>query len=84
MNEIWIYTSQKWSVVQADKYYDLLIASFNQIVLNPNCGNSYDGVEPGLRGFRVEKHIVFYEQIDTKTIEIIRILHQSMDIESRF
>tara|TARA_R110002074_G_scaffold275763_1_gene447217 strand:+ start:314 stop:613 length:300 start_codon:yes stop_codon:yes gene_type:complete len=83
LNEIWEYTFRKWSIKQADKYYDLLIESFNQITLEPNCGKNYDGVEPKLRGLKTGKHIVFYELIDDDTIEISRILHQSMDIKNK-
>ncbi|MCB0738534.1 MAG: type II toxin-antitoxin system RelE/ParE family toxin [Bacteroidetes bacterium] len=83
LNEIWEYTFRKWSLKQADKYYDLLIESFNQITLEPNCGKNYDGVEPKLRGLKTGKHIVFYELIDDDTIEISRILHQSMDIKNK-
>ena len=83
LNEIWQYTFRKWSIKQADKYYDLLIESFNQITLETNCGKNYDGVEPKLRGLKTGKHIVFYELIDDDTIEISRILHQSMDIKNK-
>jgi toxin ParE1/3/4 len=83
LNEIWEFTFHKWSIKQADKYYDLLIETFNQITLDPNCGKNYDGVEPKLRGFKTGKHIVFYELIDNNTIEISRILHQSMDVKKR-
>lgn len=83
INEIWEYTFHKWSVRQADKYYDLLIESFIQITIDPNCGKNYDGVDPNLLGLKTGKHIVFYEIIDDHTIEINRVLHQSMDIESK-
>ena len=83
LNEIWEYTFRKWSIKQADKYYELLIESFNQITLEPNCGKNYDGVEPKLHGLKTGKHIVFYELIDDDTIEISRILHQSMDIKNK-
>ncbi|MFS4484023.1 type II toxin-antitoxin system RelE/ParE family toxin [Hyunsoonleella sp. 2307UL5-6] len=46
-------------------------------------GKNYGGVEPKLRGLKTGKHIVFYEIIDKDTIEINRILHQSMDIKNK-
>ncbi|MFV0265882.1 MAG: type II toxin-antitoxin system RelE/ParE family toxin, partial [Draconibacterium sp.] len=39
--------------------------------------------EPKLRGLKIGKHIVFYELIDEYTVEISRILHQSMDIKNK-
>lgn len=83
LNEIWEYTFQKWSIKQADKYYDLLIESFNQITVDPSCGKNYDGVEPKLRGLKTGKHIIFFELINEDTVEISRILHQSMDIKNK-
>ena len=83
LNEIWEYTFRKWSIKQADKYYDLLIESFNLITLEPNCGKNYDLAEAKLRGLKIGKHIVFYELIDDDTIEISRILHQNMDIKNK-
>ena len=84
LNDIWKYTFQTWSVQQADKYYYQLIESFNRITANPECGKNYDGVEPKLRGLKTGKPIVFYEMVDKNTIEIIRILHEQMDLKSRF
>lgn len=83
LNRIWEYTFKKWSLQQADKYYDLLVESFNEIEIDPNSGKNYEGVEPKLRGLRVGKHIVFFELIDKDIVEINRILHQSMDIKKR-
>ena len=83
LNEIWVYTFHEWSIEQADKYYDLLIESFNQIAIDPNCGKNYEGVEPKLRGLRSGKHIIFYELISENIVEINRVLHQSMDIKRR-
>lgn len=83
LNEIWEYTFHKWSLKQADKYYALLIESFNHIAIEPDCGKNYEGVEPKLRGFKIGKHIIFYELVDENIIEINRVLHQSMDIKRR-
>lgn len=59
INEIWEYTFHKWSIKQADKYYDLLIESFNQITIDSNCGKNYGGVEPKLRGLKTENILCF-------------------------
>jgi len=64
LNEIWEYTFEKWSIKQADVYYEQLIESFNQISRDPDCGKFYDRIEPKLRGLKVGRHIVFYELMD--------------------
>ena len=83
LNEIWEYTFEKWSIKQADLCYEQLIESFNQITLNPDLGKFYDGIKPKLRGLKVARHIVFYELMDEETVEISRILYQSMDVKNR-
>jgi len=83
LNEIWEYTFEKWSIKQADATYELLIESFNQISLDPDRGKFYEGIESKLRGLNVGRYIVFYELMDEETVEISRIIHQSMDIRNR-
>ncbi len=76
---IWEYTAAKWSLDQADSYYQDIVAKFLVICTNPNIGKSYDELRSGYRGLPVQSHIIFYRYQDQSTIEIIRILHQRMD-----
>ncbi|MFN8776135.1 MAG: type II toxin-antitoxin system RelE/ParE family toxin [Flavobacteriales bacterium] len=83
LSEIWAYTAERWSENQADKYYQLIIDTCDEVALNPKLGKKYPQVKKGLRGFRGGKHILFYRQAKPKTIEIIRILHERMDLKFR-
>lgn len=83
LNNIWSYTFKKWSLNQADKYYASLVRGFQEIANKPNEGNNYDGVSDDLLGYRIGKHIVFYEILDEGLVEITRILHGSMDLKSK-
>lgn len=83
LNNIWSYTVKKWSLHQADKYYNSLVNVFQDIANNSNEGKNYDGVSSDLLGFRIGKHIIFYEILEEDFIKIIRILHGSMDLKSR-
>ena len=83
LTNIWNYTFDEWSERQADKYYQLIIDTFNEIAKNPQSGKNYDGIHIDLQGLRVERHIVFYRTIDVDRIEITRILHQRMDLKKR-
>lgn len=78
---IWEYTYKVWSESQADKYYELLINTFKEISKTPNIGKGYNEIRDNLLGFRVGKHIIFYREIKPKEIEILRILHERMDIK---
>ena len=83
LNEIWLYTFNNWSVEQADRYYQLLIDECNYIARHPNSGKSMEHIKKGYRASRVKSHIIFYRIAKDNIVEIIRLLHQQMDIESR-
>jgi toxin ParE1/3/4 len=83
LTNIWEYSIEKWSEQQADRYFDLIISSFQEIVNNPETGKNYDGITNDLFGLKTEKHIVFYRKRINQPIEIIRILHERMDLNSR-
>ena len=83
LDDIWYYTVDKWSEQQADSYYNMLTASCQKIATNPNLyGKRYDGIFDGLRGFKVGKHLLFYRILDDDVVEIIRILHEHMDLQN--
>ena len=82
LNGIWDYTFETWSEEQADKYYNIIIRQVDDISKNPDLGRKFDEVDDNLLGFRIEKHVIFY-QINENNIEIIRILHAQMDFKNR-
>jgi toxin ParE1/3/4 len=81
LEEIWLFTAEKWSIEQADRYYTLLFDDIEYICSNVNSGKSMDLVRKGYRGSKVKSHLIFY-RVNKNLIEIIRILHERMDIES--
>ena len=84
INEIWSYTFKKWSEKQADKYYSALEFACIHLGQNPELGKEYDGIQKNLLGLRTGKHIIFYQVITNQEIEIIRILHEQMDLKKWF
>ncbi len=80
---IWEYTFRKWSEQQADKYYNLLLNSCQDIANNPELGKNYDGVTNDLLGLKTSRHIIFYRKRVDQPIEITRILHGRMDLKNR-
>ena len=83
LEEIWIYTYQNWSVEQADRYYNLIIDEIEFLSSNPLSGRSMDYIKEGYRVSKVKSHLVFYKIINNEAVEIIRVLHQRMDVISR-
>tara|TARA_Y100001934_G_C11996589_1_gene605659 strand:+ start:364 stop:663 length:300 start_codon:yes stop_codon:yes gene_type:complete len=83
LNNIWSYTFDKWSAKQADKYYATIKLACKGIGENPNVGKEYDGIDKNLLGLKSEKHIIFYKSISKDRIEVVRILHERMDLKNR-
>ncbi len=83
LEEIWSYTKQKWSLEQADRYYNLIIDEIEFIASNPLLGRSIDYIAEGYRSTKVKSHVVFYKQQQDETILVVRILHQAMDSDNR-
>lgn len=81
LEKIWIYTRKKWSKEQADRYYSLLIDEIHFLQLNYYTGKSTEYIRPGYRVSFVKSHIIFYKVLDDQKLEIIRILHQSVNID---
>lgn len=84
LENIWLYTFENWSVGQADRYYGLLIDEIEYLSENPQSGKDYGHIREGYLRSQVKSHFIFYKiNLNAGVIEIIRILHQRMDIEER-
>ncbi len=83
LNYIWDYTFEKWSEKQADKYYTIIKLACKAIGENPDIGKEYDGISKNLLGLKSGKHIIFYQVLSDEIIEVIRILHEQMDLMNR-
>ena len=76
------YTKKVWGSEQGFTYLGLLVRARDKIVANPYLpgSKSRNDLAAGCRSFRCGKHIFFY-RLRNKTLEIARILHESMDFE---
>ncbi len=83
LSRIWNYTFDKWSETQADKYYGMLIKNCDEVATNPDLGKTYSSIADHLMGFKTGRHIIFYQKVEGGVVEIIRILHEHMDLKNR-
>ena len=83
IEKIWLYTFENWSIEQADRYYNLILDEIEFISENFESGKSADYIKKGYRSSIVKSQIIFYKKSKRNSIEIIRVLHQKMDIENR-
>ncbi|MBD2430113.1 MULTISPECIES: type II toxin-antitoxin system RelE/ParE family toxin [Fischerella] len=82
LEDIWIYLAQH-DELAGDKQIAQLLDRLPMLAQFPDMGRKRDDLLQGLRSFPVKPYIVFYTKI-TDGIEIVRVLHQSRDIENYF
>ncbi|MBA2561718.1 MAG: type II toxin-antitoxin system RelE/ParE family toxin [Chitinophagaceae bacterium] len=83
LENVWLYTLESWSVEQADRYYNLLIEEIKYLSGHFESGKSMEHIKQGYRASKVKSHLIFYKKAKDNIVEIVRILHQRMDIENR-
>jgi toxin ParE1/3/4 len=83
LKEFGYYTQSRWSYEQRNMYLTMLDACFNQLAANPLKGKDCGNIRSGYRKHPAGRHIIFYRPLSKDTIEIVRILHERMDIETR-
>ncbi|NOT49497.1 MAG: type II toxin-antitoxin system RelE/ParE family toxin [Acidobacteria bacterium] len=83
INSIWRYTFEHWSLEQADKYYNQIIAEIKALSENPDRGRDFYGRGRKYKFSQVESHLIFYREVSSSEIEVIRILHKRMYIINR-
>ncbi len=81
LTEIWEYTFETWSENQADKYYEAIKLACKDISSHPSSGRAYPEISTSLLGYKINKHIIFYHLLTSNEVEVVRILHERMDLK---
>jgi toxin ParE1/3/4 len=82
--EIWAYIAGD-SVTEADKWVDRLDKLLGTWATQPMMGLERPELAPNLRSLPFGRYIVFSEPLpELVGIDVIRVMHGSMDIEHRF
>ncbi len=84
LENIWLYTFKNGSLEQADRYLQLILDEFSYLSKAPYSGKDRNDIRDGYRSSKIKSHIIFYTlEIQVAQIEIIRVLHEKMDIPNR-
>jgi toxin ParE1/3/4 len=83
LSQIWNYTCEQWSVKQAEKYYQMIIESCEDVAESPELGKNYSAIAEDLKGYKADRHIIFYIKEELNEIIVIRILYDQMDLKRR-
>jgi len=81
LEKIWLYSFENWSIDQADRYLNLILNEFDHLCKHPNSSNDYGKIRKNYWRTKVNSHFIFYK-INKNGIEIIRVLHEMMDIDN--
>ena len=83
LNNIWIYTAENWSVEQANRYYNLIVDEIEYVSENFEIAKNFENVRKNYKYSKVKSHLVFYKKTINTEMEVVRILHERMDIKNR-
>ncbi|KAF2517657.1 type II toxin-antitoxin system RelE/ParE family toxin [Flavobacterium foetidum] len=83
INNIWVYTAENWSVAQADRYYNLILDEIEYIAQNFEMARDFGKIRKSYKYSKVKSHLIFFKKDKKNEIEIVRVLHERMDIQNR-
>ena len=82
LDQIWDHTVETWGNAKAEKYIRNIQRLCEGLLMNPEQGRDRAEVQSGIRSHVIGEHVVFY-RFDDKCVDVVRILHQRMDVESQ-
>lgn len=82
LDRIWEFTSENWGHVQAKYYLGAIEQACSLIASNPHIGRAAGEILAGLRVLIVKEHMLCYF-IDDNHVDVARILHKRMNVDSR-
>ncbi|MEC4003058.1 type II toxin-antitoxin system RelE/ParE family toxin [Flavobacterium sp. SUN052] len=83
INKIWIYTAENWSVEQANRYYNLIFDEIEFIAVNFEMARDFSTIRKSYRCSKIKSHLILFLKNKQNEIEVVRVLHERMDIENR-
>ncbi len=81
LERIWDYTRDRWGVDQTEEYLRELQHAIERVAANPRIGRACDEIRPGYRKLAAGSHTLFYRVTAEDIIDVVRVLHQAMDVD---
>ena len=80
LEQIWEHIARNWGEDQAARYTLGIRDACRALTEGHRQGRPIDDIRPGYRKLTVRSHVLFYRVTDAGLIDVIRILHQRMDV----
>ena len=78
---IWQYTADRWNEAQADNYIDAMEVRFAWLTQNQKLWKPRPEIIQGLFSHSEHSHVSLFRK-RRQSLEILRVLHRRMDIET--
>jgi len=78
LEDIWLYTSQRWSAAQADHYTDILEDTLERLLFMPEMARERPEFDPPVRIHPSAEHLIIYRAEDSH-LAILRVLGAAQD-----
>jgi toxin ParE1/3/4 len=79
--DLWEYIAVH-DELAADRYADHVFERATELLIHPELGRPRPEIRPGVRSLLCRNHLIFY-RVGTESIEVLRILHGSMDLPNQ-
>ncbi len=78
LKQIKTYSIKQFGTARTNRYLNEILLAFRALLENPDMGRSRDELMPGYYSYFVGSHTIYY-RIKPDLIEVIDVLHQSME-----
>ncbi len=75
------FTSREWGERQRARYLSAIRRRLAELQRRPELGRPRDEVAAGYRSILAGRHVIFYV-LSVDAVEVLRVLHDSMDVHS--
>ena len=82
LEDIWVYIAQQ-NQLAADKQIAQILNRLPMLAQFPDMGKTRNDLLQGIKSFPIKPYVIYYSKI-SDGVEIVRVLHQSRDIENLF
>ena len=80
LDSIWDYSLRHWGEAQAETYTRSIQAACEALATGTEVGRSAEPIREGYRKLAVGSHVMLF-RIRDDVVQIMRILHQRMDVD---